>query len=872
MKAIIAHPNLDFDALASMAAAQKLYPDAVLVTVGKLRSGVRDYLAIHGSFLEIRNYIDKKEIDTLIMVDTRSEKRLQEFREVLDNDDLRVIVYDHHENADDDIEGAQIHFESLGANVTQLVERIRERGIEISPREATTYALGIYDDTGSLRFASTTVRDVEAVAYLLSKGANLGVISEYSATSLSAEQNELFTLLLRQNRIRRAEGAEILFAWAERDRFITDLATLTMKLKETFSVDAVLVAVRMERRVYIVGRSGLHELDLREVLADYGGKGHQMAASAMLKDVSVPVKSLIADLEKAAFAHIRPALKVKDIMTSPVKTIDDSITVNEVGEYLVRYGHSGFPVMRDGKLCGIITHRDIEKCKYHGLGNVPVRGYMSSHPVTVGENTSVSEARRIMVDKNIGRLPVLDDGGNLVGIVTRSNMLEPVYGAEAKGAHRLTYTFNNGEDVISLREELKKVLPDMMYSALRRIALLADELSVPAYLVGGLVRDLLLGKRNIDLDIVVEGDGIAFAEKVTALLEGTLTSYPKFGTATVSVDGVVKIDIAGARTEFYEYPAAKPQTEKSSLRQDLFRRDFTVNAMAVSLNRETPAQLIDYFNGRKDLAEKKLRVLHNLSFVEDPTRILRGLRFAARYDFSFAEETETFARNAVKDGIVSRLSRRRLWHEMHLCLKENRAFRILSDLNDYGIWSLLFPDHPFDPALEEEFDCIEKFRDEFGKLKRKPDLSLVRALLIFFPFGDAEREAFFEDVCFSHYGRKAASLLEDVILSCDGDAEETTEYSRYRAMREDPVETIIAAFIKAEPPLRKKITEKFRFYQDHPLLVEKREIREMPGYERGMMNDIFEELLRAKCRGEAETKEDELALIADFLEAKALKE
>lgn len=188
MKAIIAHPNLDFDALASMVAAKKLYPDAALVTLGKLRSCVKDFIAMHGDFIEIRNYINKNDIDTLIMVDTRSKKRLSAFEKVADAEGVKVIVYDHHDNADDDVSGAEIHYEALGANVTQLVEIIREKGIAVTPQEATVFALGIYDDTGSFRYTATTVRDMQAAAWLLEQGASLSVISEYCDWVLSGSK------------------------------------------------------------------------------------------------------------------------------------------------------------------------------------------------------------------------------------------------------------------------------------------------------------------------------------------------------------------------------------------------------------------------------------------------------------------------------------------------------------------------------------------------------------------------------------------------------------------------------------------------------------------------------------------------------------
>ncbi|MBQ1251493.1 MAG: CBS domain-containing protein, partial [Firmicutes bacterium] len=518
MKAIIAHPNLDFDALASMVAAQKLYPDAVLVTVGKLRSCVRDFIAMHGDFIEIKNYINKSDIDTLIMVDTRSQKRLNPFDKVLQNKGINVIVYDHHESSDDDVEGAEIHFESLGANTTQLVEKIRERGISVTAQEATVFALGIYDDTGSPRYGTTTVRDVLAVAWLLEQGANLPVISEYCDWVFGGEQSDLFQLLLRQNHIVTVQQKDILFATAELDHFVTDLSVLTMKLKDTFSVDAVFTVVRMENKIYLVGRSSVKEISVRDILAPYDGRGHIMAASGMLKDLSRSVEDITKEIEDSLVNHILPSLCVRDVMSAPVKTINADVIVDEVGVFMLRYGHSGYPVMQDGKLIGIITQRDVEKCKYHGLGNVPVKGYMSHHVVTVSPEMSVDEVRRLMAEKNIGRVPVVENG-ELVGIVSRTDLLQILYGSPVSNGYRMTFKRSKQRDQINLLDELQKTLPKQIYHVLGKISALADREGIKAFLVGGLVRDLMMGRRSVDLDIAVEGDGIAFAEKVALMVD-----------------------------------------------------------------------------------------------------------------------------------------------------------------------------------------------------------------------------------------------------------------------------------------------------------------------------------------------------------------
>ncbi|HMM05838.1 MAG TPA: CBS domain-containing protein [Clostridiales bacterium] len=865
MKAIISHPNLDFDALASMVAAQKLYPDAVLVTVGKPATKVRNFIVLYGNFIEIKNYIDKKDIDTLIMVDTRSKQRLLEFGQVLENENIEVIVYDHHESSDDDIVNANIYQQALGANVTQLVELIRERKLTVTPQEATVFALGIYDDTGSLRFSSTTERDLLAAAWLLSQGANLGVIAEFTELSFTVEQSELFGALLNHSVIRTIHKKDILIATAKTERFINDLASLTMKVKEVYAVDAICVVVRMENRIHIVGRSATKEINIREVLANYGGRGHIMAASAMLKDVSFSLSELAEALFRAFAEHIPSPLTVKKLMSTPVKTISPHITVNEVGEYMLRYGHSAYPVVENDRLTGMISRRDVDKCKYHGLGNVPVKGYMSHNVITVSPDTLAEDARELLIKKNIGHLPVVENEA-LIGIVTRTDLLRTLYGQQIVGGHQLTYTKNStGEERVNLLQALEKAVSREMFQILGKISALADREGLHAFLVGGLVRDLLLGENSVDFDIVVEGDGIAFAEDVAVLLCGTLSAYPKFGTATVVIDGVIKIDVAGARTEFYEYPAAAPKVEQGSLKQDLFRRDFTVNAMALSLNFETFGQLIDYYNGREDLEHKKIRVLHNLSFVEDPTRILRALRFEARYGFAMTEETRGFALKAIEDGVLANLSRRRIWHETDLALQEDCAFQILAKMEEYRIWPYLFPGYAFDASLKDGFEKIIGGNPLFQKALRKPNLPLLRFLLLVFPQKREDINTFFEEAQLPRSYRDAVWSLKDQAAMMTAEDEDFSELAWYTLMAETPPEVLIALYAKVPPLWQRRLLEAFFFYREQRIFCTKQEIRGLEGYERGTVKEILTDLLVAKKKGNVPTKEEELAYIRENL-------
>ena len=209
----------------------------------------------------------------------------------------------------------------------------------------------------------------------------------------------------------------------------------------------------------------------------------------------------------------------------------------------------------------------------------------------------------------------------------------------------------------------------------------ADKNNMRAYLVGGFVRDLILKVDNFDLDIVIEGDGIKFAEKLSVHLDAKLIRHKRFGTATIVVKPHLKLDIASARSEMYPHPASLPVVKPGTLRDDLFRRDFTVNAMAISINHSDFGTLIDYFSGRSDLAAGRIGVLHDLSFIDDPTRILRGIRFEQRYDFKIEPHTLNLLKDAVKQKMLEKINPQRTRDELILMFKEKDPVKEIKRLN-----------------------------------------------------------------------------------------------------------------------------------------------------------------------------------------------
>jgi tRNA nucleotidyltransferase (CCA-adding enzyme) len=238
---------------------------------------------------------------------------------------------------------------------------------------------------------------------------------------------------------------------------------------------------------------------------------------------------------------------------------------------------------------------------------------------------------------------------------------------------------------------LRERLPSRGQEILQAARRVADQAGTRLYAVGGFVRDLLLGVENLDVDLVVEGDGIAFGEAFAATVGGTLRSHRRFGTAVVHLPDGFKVDVASARTEYYEHPAALPTVEHSSIRLDLYRRDFTINALAVGLNATGYGRLLDFFHGSRDLKDRVIRALHNLSFVEDPTRILRAARFAVRYGFTIARQSERLIRNAVRLGILDKLSGARILTEFRLIFQEAQPAAILKVLEGYGVPEAIHP-------------------------------------------------------------------------------------------------------------------------------------------------------------------------------------
>lgn len=701
MDIITGHVNTDMDCLASTLLVRKLYPEAVMVFPGTLNKNVRDFVSLHKDALPIGRCSDIKleEVKRLIVVDTRSPGRLGPLQELLKRTDIEIVVFDHHVGKNSDIRGHHEYIDVVGATTTLVIEQIVHRGLSLTPFEATVAALGMYEDTGRFTFANTTVRDAQILPLLLSAGAQLQVVSEFIGWSISEEQRHLLADLLTKAEIIEEKGLRYIIGRAERSEYIEDLALVTHRMGELYDVDTAVTVVAMGNHVYFVGRSYSGEIDVERIARALGGGGHPRAASAIMKNEKL--ENVYQKVSRMLTLDDNLQRTARDIMSFPVKTIAPALTMKEAGQVLVRCGHSGIPVVDGQQIVGIISRRDIEKAQRKRLGHAPVKGFMQRNVVSVAPDTTIRDLQRLMIEHDIGRLPVVE-GDRLIGIISRSDVLRLLHGTEVTHSYRVLYR-QTDPMTLPVTEQIMERLKrrEHIYHLLAESGKLAAEMGMRAAVVGGFVRDLLLGVANEDIDIAVEGDGMIFAEELGRCLHAKLKIHEIFGTAMLILPDGKKIDIATARTEYYEFPAALPTVSFSSLRQDLGRRDFTINAMAVDITPDHFGHVLDFFGGYADLRQGFIRILYSQSFYDDPTRMFRAIRFEQRYGFKLEMQTEQLLRICISKGIWQKLSPERVARELMLIFKENRCRRIIKRLEDTGLWSGLFPEVRLDHVMWE---------------------------------------------------------------------------------------------------------------------------------------------------------------------------
>ena len=705
---ITCHSNADFDALAAMCAAALIYGPCDVLFPGTQEANLQTFYqelkerpgAAPGcTFLDDR-VPDFSKYGRLVAVDTRRRSRLRHVWPLLDNPGTRIEVWDHHPETSDDVHAHVCHAEICGAVTTLLIEEIQKRNIAVSRETATVLGLGIYSDTGSFSFSSVTQRDFAAAGWLLGRGMDINIISEKTAFSMTKEHIRALNALLESAQTYHINGADVVLAEATLDSYLDDFAFLAHKMMEMEKFDILFAIGRMDDRIQIVARSRSHAVNVGAVCSAFGGGGHAYAASASVRDKTL---SEVRDgILTQLYLQEEGEKTARDYMSQPAIGIEEGHTIAEADELMLHFGLKTMPVFAPmtRRCTGLIDSQITQKAISHGLAGAPLTDYMRRNLKTLPVTATLRDITTVIVGARQRLVPIVSGDSSVVGVVSRTDLIN-IFAQEPgrmNPTDRAPKSRNMGR---TMRDRLPKDVLDILEKA----GALGRSRQTPVYVVGGFVRDLLLKTPNHDIDLVVEGDGIGFARAFAGVLGGRVRVHKKFLTSVVIFPGAggkeERVDVATARLEYYESPAALPTVEHSSIKMDLYRRDFTINALAIRLDCEPMGEIVDFFGGQKDIRDRVIRVLHTLSFVEDPTRCLRAVRFEQRYHFRIGPATEKLIKNDVSLKLLDKLSPSRLFNEFeHICAEET-AILCIRRLHELGILQAIHPQLSINPDRKE---------------------------------------------------------------------------------------------------------------------------------------------------------------------------
>ena len=697
MRIILTHEQTDFDGIASLLGANLIDENAIPVLPRRINRNVRGFLTLYGAelpFIDPRD-MPAKPIEMITLVDTQSLVSVKGM-----GDETHIKVVDHHNPRPNLPPEWEFISDQTGANTTIFVEAIQERCQHLNMVQATLLLLGIYEDTGSLTYSRTTPRDVRAAAYLLDEGANLSIANDFLNHPLSLEQQAIYRNLQANAESLDVHGLAVLLATSDAQESEEELSTIAHKLRDLLDPEALILVIQTRGGIQLICRSTSDNIDVAQIAAHFGGGGHPRAAAGLIKNRTL--EEVYAELKAILPQHVQPPVTVAEIMSRAPQVLPPETPVEEASRRMQRYGYEGYPVVENNTIVGLLTRRAVDRALSHKL-NLPASSLMKAGDTHVHPDHSIEYLQNIMTDTDWGQIPVVErDSHQIIGIVTRTDLLKILTTKPTRAVPR------------NLSEKLTQALPSVRLDLLHTIAEMAKNQNAALFIVGGFVRDLLLNRPSLDFDLVVEGDAIELAQALGKQFGGRVTMHKRFGTAKWLLEESTlqqgnlpaSLDFISARTEFYTHPTALPTVERGSIKLDLHRRDFTINTLALRLDGHHYGELHDYWGGLKDLQDEKIRVLHSLSFVDDPTRILRAVRYEKRYNFAISERSYQLLLEA--RSLMNRISGDRIRHELDNILDEENAIQMLDRLNELDVLSEIHKDLKWEPEIAKQIATLEE--------------------------------------------------------------------------------------------------------------------------------------------------------------------
>ncbi|MBF0547456.1 MAG: CBS domain-containing protein [Candidatus Riflebacteria bacterium] len=621
----------------------------------------------------------------------------------------------------------------------------------------------------------------------------------------------------------------------------------------------MIVAIAGTSKTRVWARTRISKFDLNRVFQNQSISFQTEWLTFIISEIEISEirEKLLSELQSG----IQGDLLASSIMTASPISVEISTNVETTLETMLRYHLMGLVVTEGGKYVGTITRRDLDRAIQMKVMDSDIRPFVPVEHPFVGPETSLGLIRNIMINGNISRIPVVEDD-KPIGIITARDVLRHTEDPYPHQSHFQAATKNfDHPDSLFVERLFRKTAPISLLSLLKQIGEIAKTCGLKAFLVGGYVRDLFLELPNSDLDVVLTGDALVFASKLQAEMKAEIKLYERFGTACLKF-GSQKIDFSSARIEHYSEVGALPLVVKSGIANDLARRDFTINAMAISLDPENFFSFFDYFGGLTDLNNKKIRVLHALSFFEDPTRIFRAIRFSTRFHFDFSDDTRKALDLALSRQVVAALSKKRIAAEILRCFNEQMSVRIFERLFYSGLIKFLHPELKKFSELPERFGLLRGIIRRFSVIGEKINSEAVNWVGLLSPLQVDEADKTMKEAGIDSQVRKIAAFCIFSLGTIPGLLSKTNfvdDWGLFKLLSPLSLEAIISlvAFSLDKGESRKvfKFLEKLRNIKP---LIGGHELVDI-GFEEGpRIRDVLGEIKREKVLGNLLTREQEL--------------
>ncbi len=422
------HKNTDFDGLASVIAATLLYENCVGVVPKMTNKNVEQFLSTHKTAfnLILPHEVKHDRVRKLIVVDTDQWQRLDRMEKLAARKELEIDLWDHHMMGIGDILPTWSCKEQIGSTVTLFVREMRRRQTKLTPLDSTVMLIGLYEDTGHLSYPATTAEDARAAAYLLDNRADLNVAAFFLNPPYEENQKEILFEMMKETEKIVINGNTIGFNSIHLDKKVTNLAAVVSMYRKIVNVDALFVIFSSEDRNTVIGRSGVENIHIGQTMSLLGGGGHSGAGSAAVKNSAMSPRQIKETIVAALSANHTESARISDIMSFPVISVTPSAPMREVQALMAAEKVRGIMVMEDEEIHGIIVLWDLKRVKKEQHWDSPVKAFMARDIITIAPGASPSIAARIMIEKDVGYLPVVENK-KVIGIVTRTDILTYYY-------------------------------------------------------------------------------------------------------------------------------------------------------------------------------------------------------------------------------------------------------------------------------------------------------------------------------------------------------------------------------------------------------------------------------------------------------------